>query len=149
MLTAKGKYGLKALIDLAGLEKGALAQSADIARRNAISKKFLDAILADLRRAGIVETKKGKAGGYRLAKPAASVSLGSVIRVLDGPLAPIACASRNYFSPCEDCPDVERCAIRKVMLEVRDSIALVLERKSLAELQASAEILGDFSLHAV
>ncbi len=93
VLTNKGKYGLKAMVHLAGLEPGALAQVADIAEANSISKKFLDHILTELRHAGLVYSKKGRGGGYGLARPAHEIRVGNIVRVLDGPLAPIQCAS--------------------------------------------------------
>jgi Rrf2 family protein len=134
MLTAKGKYGLKALVHLAHLEAGDTAQSADIAEANNISKKFLDAILADLRRSGFVETKKGRGGGYRLAQKAKDIRIGNVIRALDGPLAPIACASRTAYRACDDCKSRQKCAVRIVMTEVRDAMSKVLDRTTLADM---------------
>ncbi|SFZ84572.1 transcriptional regulator, BadM/Rrf2 family [Devosia enhydra] len=136
MLTAKGKYGLKAMVHLAGLPPGELAMSADIAAANTISKKFLDAILGELRNAGLVLTRKGKAGGYRLARPAEQIMVGSIVRVLDGPLAPIPCASHTRFEPCEDC-NLETCQVRRIMLEVRNSVAQVLDNTSLASMRAN------------
>ena len=104
MLTNKGKYGIKALVHLARLEPGESAQIAEIAQKNAIPKKFLDAILLDLRKAGLLRSKKGPGGGYALAQPARAIALGTVIRVLEGPIAPIACASRSkpgcHGRPC-------------------------------------------------
>ena len=134
MLTMKGKYGLKALSDMALADPGAVLQSAEIAQRHGISKKFLDAILADLRLAGIVVTRKGRSGGYRLARPADVISVGEVLRVLDGPLALIACASRSAYVPCTDCRDESACAVMLAMLEVRDAVASVLDRKTLIEM---------------
>lgn len=131
MLTNKGKYGLKALAHLAGLEPGQTAQSAEIAAANTIPKKFLDAILGELRVAGIVSTKKGKGGGYRLARSPAEISVGAAVRVLDGPLAPISCASRRAYRPCADCRDVRTCTVRLMMQEVRDVSARVLDSTSL------------------
>ena len=95
MLTKKGKYGLKALAHFAALEPGESAFVAEIAARNNISKKFLDAILLELRNNGILRSKKGPGGGYSLSKPASEITIGQVVRVLDGPLAPIRCASRT------------------------------------------------------
>jgi Rrf2 family protein len=92
VLTNKGKYGLKAMVHLAGLEPGAVAQVTEIAETNSISKKFLDHILTELRHAGFVFSKKGRGGGYALARPANDIRVGAIIRVLDGPLAPIPCA---------------------------------------------------------
>jgi Rrf2 family protein len=148
MLTMKSKYGLKALSDLALSDPETVLQSADMAERHGISKKFLDTILAELRVAGIVSTRKGRTGGYRLARPADVVSVGEVLRVLDGPLAPIACASRTAYVPCSDCRDVRACSVRLTMLEVRDAIASVLDRKTLLEMANTGLLRGDAGLRA-
>lgn len=134
MLTNKGKYGLKAMVHLARLAPGTMVQSAEIAAAETISKKFLDAILLDLRNAGFVRSKKGPGGGYTLARDASEIVVGAVVRALDGPLAPIACASRTAYQPCDDCGDLAACAVRLTMLEVRDAMAAVLDRMSLAEM---------------
>lgn len=138
MLTRKGKYGLKALVDLSSRPEGQLAFVNDIAKRNNIPKKFLDAILVELRNAGFVQSRKGKEGGYRLARPAEEIRVGHVIRVLDGPLAPFPCASRTRYEPCEDC-DEATCQVRHMMLDVRNAIAEVLDNRSLAEMRDMAE----------
>lgn len=136
MLTKKGKYGIKALVHLAHLPPGELAYVGEVASANNIPKKFLDAILADLRNAGFVQSRKGKDGGYRLARPAEEIMAGHVVRVLDGPLAPISCASSSRYERCEDC-DETTCQVRHLMLEVREAIAEVLDRRSLAALRDS------------
>ena len=134
MLTAKGKYGLKALVHLAQLPPGQLALVADVAVINNIPKKFLDAILGDLRNAGLVQSRKGKGGGYRLARLPEDITVGSIIRVLDGPLAPIPCASHTRYHPCDDC-DVATCQVRQMMLNVRNAIAEVLDHTTLAQMR--------------
>lgn len=134
VLTMKGKYGLKAALHLARLDDSQLALSAEIAAENAISKKFLDTILGDLRTAGLIVTRKGRGGGYRLARPADQIRVGEVLRALDGPFAPIACASRLYYQPCRDCPDEAACAVRHIMVQVRDAISGVLDTRTLSEL---------------
>jgi len=134
VLTNKGKYGLKAMVHLARLEAGRTAQSAEIAAAEHISKKFLDAILLDLRNGGFVRSKKGPGGGYALARDASDIAVGAVVRALDGPLAPIACASRTAYQPCDDCDDLAGCAVRLTMLEVRDAMAEVLDTLTLAEM---------------
>lgn len=136
MLTMKGKYGLKALIHLAGRPEEELAQSVEIARAEGMSKKFLDTILGDLRNAGFVATRKGRNGGYMLARRPDQLMVGHVLRVLEGPLAPIPCASRTAYARCQDCRDEETCAVRLTMLEVREAIVAVLDRKSLEDLRA-------------
>lgn len=141
MLTAKGKYGLKALVHLAHYPMGELALVSDIAMANNIPKKFLDAILSDLRNAGFVQSRKGKGGGYRLARPPEEIKIGSVVRVLDGPLAPIPCASHTRYEPCDDC-DIATCQVRHMMLNVRNAIAEVLDSTTLAQMRdADGEVL--------
>ncbi|MBB3809330.1 RrF2 family transcriptional regulator [Pseudochelatococcus contaminans] len=135
MLTKKGKYGLKAVVHLARLTPGTSALVADIAESNNIPKKFLDAILGELRNAGFLHSKKGKGGGYMLARPPETIIVGDIVRVLDGPLAPLPCASKTAYRPCEDCPNEDACAVRLMMLEVRESIARVLDRRNLAEMR--------------
>ena len=135
MLTKKGKYGLKAMVHLAGLEPNEVAQSTDIAEINSISKKFLDHILTELRRAGLVCSKRGKGGGYALARPAHEIRVGAIVRALDGPLAPIPCASVTAFRPCDDCGDLKTCSVRLIMVEARNAIANLLDNRTLAELR--------------
>ena len=142
MLTKKGKYGLKALVHLSQMPEGQLAFVNDIARSNNIPKKFLDAILGELRNAGFVQSRKGKLGGYMLARPPVNIQIGHVVRVLDGPLAPFPCASRTRYERCEDC-DVETCQVRHIMLDVRNAIAEVLDRTSLTQMRLMGGALLD------
>jgi Rrf2 family protein len=137
MLTKKGKYGLKALIALADLPPGETAFSGEIALANQIPKKFLDTILLELRNAGIVRSRKGPAGGYSLSRPASDIRIGHAIRVIDGPLAPIRCASRTASEACEDCADPATCLVRKAMTEVRDAMAEILDGLTLEHLTSS------------
>jgi Rrf2 family protein len=137
MLTAKGKYSLKALAHLAALDTQAMTQAIDIAEASGIPKKFLDAILGELRNAGIVQSQKGPGGGYRLARVPSEIRIGHVIRTIDGPLAPIACASRTAYQPCRDCSDVRACGVRLMMTRVRDAISDVLDRVTLADMVAT------------
>lgn len=131
MLTKKGKYGLKAMADLAQLAPGETAFVNEIATRNNIPKKFLDTILLELRNGGMLRSKKGPGGGYALSKPASDIYVGQIVRTLDGPLAPIRCASRTAFEACEDCADPETCQVRNSMSQVRDAIANVLDTMTL------------------
>jgi Rrf2 family protein len=146
MLTAKGKYSLKALAHLAMLEPGTTVQAADIAEANNIPKKFLDAILGELRNAGIVHSRKGPGGGYRLARPPSEIKIGHVIRTIDGPLAPIACASRTAYQPCADCGSVKDCTVRLLMTQVRDAMSEVLDRLTVADMVALGD-RGHLGLH--
>jgi Rrf2 family protein len=139
MLTAKGKYALKAVAHLARLAPSVTAKSVEIAQANNIPKKFLDAILGDLRNAGIVHSRKGPGGGYRLARSPSEIKIGQVIRTIDGPLAPLACASRTIYQPCRDCKSVKACAVRRVMVTVRDAMAEVCDSITIAKMVAMGE----------
>ncbi len=149
MLTKKGKYGLKAMVHLAGMPPGTLAQVGDIARANAISKKFLDHIMTALRHAGFVYSKKGKRGGYAMARQASEITIGAIVRALDGPLAPIQCASVTAYLPCDDCSDIRTCPVRRIMVEARDAIANVLDQRTLADLRALSEPAELFLLYHI
>jgi Rrf2 family protein len=136
MLTNKGKYGLKAMSHLAGMPAGRPALVADIAAANSIPKKFLDAILGELRTAGFVHSKKGRGGGYVLAKAPREIRVGDVVRALDGMLAPIGCASMNFYRRCDDCDPTRPCGVQVVMKQARDAIASVLDARTLDDLRA-------------
>jgi Rrf2 family protein len=133
MWTKKGKYGLKALLHLAALPRGSSALSAEIAAAHALPQKFLEAIMLEMKNAGFVTSRKGKGGGYALAKPAEQIRIGDVVRALEGPLAPIACASHRFYRRCEDCPDEGACAVHMLTVDVRNAIAAVLDEATLAE----------------
>jgi Rrf2 family protein len=147
VLTKKGKYGLKAMVHLAGLAPDGLAQVADIARTNSISKKFLDQILTELRHAGLVYSKKGKGGGYALARPPHEIRIGAIVRALDGPLAPLPCASVTAYRPCEDCSDLITCPVRLIMVNARNAIANVLDNLTLAEMRGLSPAGDLASMH--
>lgn len=140
MLTNKGKYGLKAMLHLATLTPGGTALGADIAVANQIPKKFLDAILLELRNAGMVRTKKGPGGGYSLSRLPKEIRIGHIIRTLDGPLAPLQCASKSAYSPCADCEDSQACAVRITMSKVRDAISDILDQMTLEEMVVYSRI---------
>jgi Rrf2 family protein len=106
-----------------------------IAEEQRIPKRFLEQILNDLKDAGVVVSRRGVQGGYRLARPARLINMAEIVRHIDGPLAPVSCVSERFYEPCT-CPDENRCAIRSVMREVRDSVAHFLETISLADLCA-------------
>jgi Rrf2 family protein len=136
MLTKKGKYALKAMLHLAKLREDEIDQVDQIAKANNISKKFLDQILADLRNVGLVQSTKGRSGGYALAKPADEIKVGQIIRAIDGPIAPFLCASVTGYRPCDDC-DEEECAVRQLMIEARNAMSSVLDTQTLADMLAS------------
>lgn len=133
MLSMKAKYALRALCALAS-EPQALQPARALAVAARVPEKFLETILVDLRDAGLVRSRRGLAGGHTLAREPASITVGDVIRAIDGPLAPLRCASVTAYQPCADCPDPDACAVRAVMVEVRNAISSVLDRRSLAEL---------------
>jgi Rrf2 family protein len=132
-LSLRGEYALRALVVL-GLNHGRdVLRIQAISEQQNIPKRFLEQILNDLKSAGIVESRRGMAGGYRLSKPPEQISLALVIRHIEGPLAPVSCVSENYYSRCT-CPDEAKCGIRSIMKEVRDAIVQILEGVSVAEL---------------
>ena len=127
------------MVHLAAYPPGEPTLVTDIADSNQIPKKFLDTILGELRNAGFVNSKKGKGGGYTLARPAHEIRVGHIVRVLDGPLAPIQCASKSSYRRCDDCTDEKRCSVRLIMPEARNAIATVLDNRTLAEMRDLSE----------
>ena len=123
---------------LAALPAGERMQAHVLAEHANIPAKFLEAILLDLRRAGFVASRRGAQGGHALAKPAQDIMVGDLIRAIDGPLAPVRCASMTAYAPCTDCADPETCAIRALMWETRQALCSVLDRRSLAVLSRRA-----------
>ena len=134
MLSQKARYGLRALVELA--RDDGQVTSGELATRAGAPRKFLEAILLELARNRIVVSRRGKFGGYVLARPAAEVSFAEVIRVIDGPLALAPCVSRLYFRKCDDCVDLATCSLREALLKARDATAEVLENYSLAQAAA-------------
>ena len=134
-LSKRSEYALRALIDLGiAQELGRpILQVSELAAKEKLPVKFLEQILTQLRADGYVETKRGKHGGYLLAKPATKIKLGAVIRLLDGPLAPIPCVSQSDYRKCT-CPDEAHCGLRMVMLDVRNAISRILDRYTLAQI---------------
>lgn len=133
-LSKRGEYGIRAMTTLATpTEDGALPilLIKEIARQQSIPVKFLEQILLTLKNAGLLSSKVGKGGGYHLAKSPNSITIGMIIRALDGPIAPIRCVSQVAYEPC-DCPDEDSCGLRMVMSEVREAMTEVLDNKTLA-----------------
>lgn len=112
---------------------------AEIAQRENAPKKFLELILLELKRDGLVFSLRGRNGGYALARSPSQITLGQVVRLMDGPLAPIPCASLSGYRPCSDCGDEEACAVRRVMREVRDAVAEILDNRNLADMVNNRE----------
>jgi Rrf2 family protein len=134
-LSRRSEYGLRALVDLVRHGPDSPVPLAALAARNNLPPKFLEQIMATLKGAGIVRTTLGARGGYTVTRDPSEVSIGRVIRLLDGALAPLGCVSLRYYEPCS-CPDEPTCALRDVMIDVRDGILDILDRESLATLAA-------------
>src|SRR5262249_20643268 len=136
MLTSKAKYALRAMVDLATQEGAGPRKPvfiADVSRRQDIPRRFLENILLELRKHGLVVSHRGKAGGYALARAPDLITFADIIRAIDGPLALTPCTSRNAYQNCADCIDEAICAIRKTMVEVREATAGILEQTTLAK----------------
>jgi Rrf2 family transcriptional regulator, cysteine metabolism repressor len=132
-LSTRGEYALRALLVLGENYGPGVVRIQTISAEQNIPKRFLEQILNDLKSAGIVESKRGIAGGYRLARSPQQVTLAAVIRHIEGALAPVSCVSERFYEKCT-CPDEARCAIRSVMKEARDAVVKIVERVTLAEL---------------
>ena len=141
MLSRKAKYALRALSTLA-LAQPEQLQARRIAQDAKVPEKFLETILVELRNAGLVNSRRGTIGGHSLAKPAEQIMVGDVIRIIDGPIAPIRCASVTAYRPCEDCIDPETCALRELMGDVRDAMSAIIDQRSLHQL-AQATVAAD------
>ena len=134
MLSRKTKYGLKALAYLAKQETKDPVQIVIIADAENISQKFLESILLILRKADILASKKGKGGGYFLAKPLEEITIASVYRALEGPISLVPCVSLNFYERCDDCPDEQACCVHNLMAQVRDTNLNIFENTTLADL---------------
>ncbi|WP_267394675.1 MULTISPECIES: Rrf2 family transcriptional regulator [unclassified Sphingomonas] len=141
MLTQRSRYALRAMLFLAKAPPaGPPTPMTRIAAEANVPRKFLELILADLRDSGLLHSHRGKMGGYRLARPSHLISLGDIIRIIEGPLALVPCVSRTAYRPCHDCKSEADCAIRHAMMRVRDETARILDGTSLAD--ATAEELA-------
>lgn len=140
MLSKKTQYAFKALIYLSESYKRGPVLISEISIKKKIPLKFLENILLELRKAGVLESKKGKGGGYYFAMDPKDVSLAKVMRLLDGPIALLPCVSLNFYEKCKDCDELV-CGLNRMMIQVRDATLQVLEHKSLADLGT-----GDFKM---
>jgi Rrf2 family protein len=141
MLSKKAKYALKALMYLAEQPENEPTLIATIAEHEQLPKKFLDAILLELRNRGILRSRKGRGGGYLLAQPPELINIATVMRLIDGPVSPVRCVSKTAYERCSDCRDEDTCRIRKLMREVRDGMLDVLEQRTLADLMVGSSRL--------
>jgi Rrf2 family protein len=143
MITQKMKYALKALLTLADEAKRPLPEALtieEIAKRSGAPKRFLEHILLEIRNAGIIASTRGRSGGYQLIKAADQVSVSELLRMIDGPIAPLACLSRRAYQRCDDCSDEQTCRIRKVFADVFWSYLVLIESLTLADIQRSDEV---------
>jgi Rrf2 family protein len=148
MITQKTKYALKALMVLAD-ETAGDAQALrieEIADRSGAPRRFLEHILLDLKRAGLISSRRGRKGGYELIKEPKRVSLGEVLRLIDGPLAPLPCLSRKAYQRCEDCSDEQSCRVRAVFGGFYATYLLMIESLTLADLKEDARPIERFAL---
>jgi len=141
-LSKKSEYGLRALIELTGHPTAEWVQRQHIAKNQRIPLEFLEQILLRLRSAGIVRSRRGAGGGYALAKPSHRVSIGQVIRILDGPIAPISCVSKMAYQKCQDCPyaDTAFCPIQSAMGKVRNAIADILDNYTIQDFARGSQV---------
>lgn len=145
MITQKTKYALKALTELA-IEKSGAGQPLpieEIARRSGTPKRFLEQILLEIRKAGIVASTRGRAGGYVLLREAQTVPLSELLRLIDGPIAPLQCLSRRAYKPCEDCEDEATCKLRRVFSELFWSYLMLMDSLTLADLAARPAVIEE------
>ena len=133
-ISKRTQYGLKAMLSLGRRFGEGPVLISTLSKEESIPIKFLELILLDLKSHDLLVSKKGPRGGYQLSRPPSTVTLGSLIRIMEGPLAPLPCASETAFRPCEDCEDVESCGTRIIMRQVRDATSDVLDRTTLADL---------------
>src|SRR3954471_12890716 len=141
VITKKTKYCLRALYSLARNYGKGPVLIATMADEEAIPKKFLEHILLGLKNRGLVDSKPGRGGGYALTKSPSEITIGSVIRIIEGPLAPLPCASETAYRRCEECVDETRCGTRLVIKQVRDAMAAILDHTSLADVCESVATL--------
>lgn len=134
MLSKRTKYGLKALIYIAKQDMSVPVLISDISVNESIPKKFLEAILLDLKKFGILGSKKGKGGGYYLMKTPSDITVATLLRVLDGPIAMLPCVSLNFYQKCDDCKDEKACELNHFLAQVRDNTLNLLQHKTLADM---------------
>jgi Rrf2 family protein len=147
MISQRAKYALKALLALARVETSAMI--GDIAKQHRIPHKFLEQILLDLKREGLVQSRRGRSGGYALLRPADQITFGEVLRIVDGPIAPLPCLSRTAYRRCADCHSERSCEVRRVFSDVAESARLVLDQMTIADAVAGHVANGTRRPHAI
>ena len=142
-MSKKCKYALRALYSLTDAYGKGPVLIASLSASESIPRKFLEVILWELKQRGLVISKKGKGGGYQLAVPPETVTIGNIVRYIDGPLAPLPCASETGYRRCEECVDESKCGTRLVMRQVRDAMVAILDHTTLADVCSSVKLLRD------
>ena len=137
MISNKARYAFRALLTIAAAPEGEALTSSEISRRYNIPHKFLEQILLDLKKAGILESRRGKSGGYVMLRPADTVSFGEVLRIFEGPLAPLPCLSRQSYRRCEDCVSEANCEIRREFGRSYDASRRVLDERTIGDALAN------------
>jgi Rrf2 family protein len=140
MISQRCRYALKAMLNLARESSGLPKQVSALAIEESIPRKFLEGIMSEMRQNGLVESARGKSGGYRLSRPAELITFGDIMRHIDGPLALLACVSQNFYKRCDDCKDEKTCELRRVMSRVRREASDILDRTTLADAIAKPEL---------
>jgi Rrf2 family protein len=143
MLSKKSKYAIHALVYLATKQDAGPVLISEISEHQHIPKKFLEAILLDLRNAGILNSKKGKGGGYYLIKPASEVNLADVVRLFEGAIALLPCVTHRYYEPCAECEDEAKCGIRDVFMDIRNETVNILKQSTLQDILQREKKLSD------
>jgi len=146
MLNKKTKYALRSLLYLARHPDDGPVLIATLAVKEGIPRKFLEHILLMLNKEGILASKKGKGGGYFLALPADRIVIGDVVRLMDGPLAPVPCVSKTAYAKCKDCGSESACLIRPVMKKVRDAISDILDQTTLQDMLEEADVSPNYEI---
>ena len=146
MVSRKGKYAIRSALYLARHYGEGPVSVEKIAEVEGISRKFLETIMQELKNGGLLQSQRGKKGGYTLRESPGEITLGRIIRLIDGPLAPVRCVSATAYSPCPDCPSEQECHIRLVMKEVREAISRVLDLKTLEQTLRDREAAGVIQL---
>ncbi len=147
-LSLRGEYALRAMLVLGLHYDETVVRIQTISDEQSIPKRFLEQILNDLKSGGFVESKRGVAGGYRLARQPEQITVAAIVRHIEGALAPVSCVSERFYEKCS-CPDESRCAVRSVMKEVREAIVSIVERVTVAELCLRARKLQEEPLSAL
>ena len=143
MISNKARYAFRALLAIAEAPAGEAMPSVEIAQRYAIPHKFLEQILLDLRKAGILESRRGKSGGYVMLRPADTVTFGEILRIFEGPLAPLPCLSRQAYRQCEDCVDERTCVIRREFGRSYEASRAVLDNRTIGDALSEGSKNGD------